>query len=168
MQTMAQPLSFGLWATRFNRRAGARPCFIKTGVPNTALPVDIDGDGDMDVIGAKRVRQQIVIIENQGIGDQHELRTAAKPIRIVPGFDAPTGWRGLSNAFHADSADINNDGRLDLLVNVLELADDPSFRHAGLGWLEQGESLDDPWVFHRDRQHVAGLGHRHSRHGYRW
>ena len=38
---------------------------------------------------------------------------------------------------------------MDLLVNVLELADDPSFRHAGLGWLEQGESLDDPWVFRR-------------------
>ena len=103
----------------------------QTGVPNTALPVDMDSDSDMDVIAAKRVRQQIVIIENQGIGDQHELRTAAKPIRIVPGFDAPTGWRGLSNAFHADSADINKDGRLDLLVNVLELADDPSFRHAG-------------------------------------
>ena len=41
------------------------------------------------------------------------------------------------------------DGRLDLLVNVLELADDPSFRHAGLGWLEQGKNLDDPWVFRR-------------------
>ena len=121
----------------------------QTGVPNTALPTDIDGDSDMDVIAAQRVRQQIVIIENQGLGDQGELRTVAKPIRIIPGFDAPTGWRGLSNAFHADMADINNDGRLDLLVNVLELADDPSFRHAGLGWLEQGESLDDSWVFHR-------------------
>lgn len=121
----------------------------QVGVPNTALPVDIDGDGDIDVIAAKRVRQQIVIIENQGVGDQGGLRKAAKPVRIIPGFDAPTGWRGLSNAFHADTADINSDGRLDLLVNVLELADDPSFRHAGLGWLEQGESLDDPWVFRR-------------------
>lgn len=116
------------------------------GVPNTALPVDIDGDGDMDVIAAKRVRQQIVMIENQGEG---ELRMHAKPIQITPGFDAPVGWRGLSNAFHADTADINNDGRLDLIVNVLELADDPSFRHAGLGWLMQGDSLDDPWIFHR-------------------
>jgi hypothetical protein len=119
------------------------------GVPNTALPVDIDGDGDMDVIAAKRVRQQIVIIENQGVGAHDELRTQAIPVQILPGFDAPAGWRGLSNAFHADTADINNDGRLDLLVNVLELADDPSFRHAGLGWLQQGESLDDPWVFRR-------------------
>lgn len=116
------------------------------GVPNTALPVDIDRDGDMDVIAAKRVRQQIVMIENQGEG---ELRMHAKPIQITPGFDAPVGWRGLSNAFHADTADINNDGRLDLIVNVLELADDPSFRHAGLGWLMQGDSLDDPWIFHR-------------------
>jgi len=119
------------------------------GVPNTALPVDIDGDGDMDVIAAKRVRQQIVIIENQGVGAHGEVRTQAIPVQILPGFDAPAGWRGLSNAFHADTADINNDGRLDILVNVLELADNPSFRHAGLGWLMQGQSLDAPWVFHR-------------------
>ena len=122
------------------------------GVPNTALPVDIDGDGDMDIIAAKRVRQQIVMIENQGAGEhgaQSKVRTQAKPVHIIPGFDVPAGWRGLSNAFHADTADINKDGRLDLLVNVLELADDPSFRHAGLGWLEQGESLDSPWIYHR-------------------
>lgn len=119
------------------------------GVPNTALPVDIDGDSDIDVIAAKRVRQQIVLIENQGVGEQGELRMQARPVQITPSFDAPAGWRGLSNAFHADTADINNDGRLDLLVNVLELADDPSFRHAGLGWFMQGEDLDDPWVFHR-------------------
>lgn len=121
----------------------------QVGVPNTALPVDIDGDGDMDVIAAKRVRQQIVMIENQGVSEQGEVKTQAKPIHIIPGFDAPAGWRAMSNAFHADTADINNDGRLDLLVNVLELADDPSFRHAGLGWLMQGESLYAPWVFHR-------------------
>ena len=119
------------------------------GVPNTALPVDIDGDGDIDVIAAKRVRQQIVVIENQGVSKRGVVKTKTKPIQILPGFDVPAGWRGLSNAFHADMADINADGRLDLLVNVLELADDPLFRHAGLGWLEQGENLDDPWIFHR-------------------
>lgn len=122
---------------------------FKQGVPNTALPVDIDGDGDMDVIAAKRVRQQIVMLENQGIGEQGVVRIEVKSVQILPGFDAPTGWRGLSNAFHADMADIDGDGRLDLIVNVLELADDPSFRHAGLGWLEQGDNLDDPWVFRR-------------------
>ena len=119
------------------------------GVPNTALPVDIDGDGDIDVIAAKRIRQQVVIIENLSVGEQGEVRTQVNPIEILPGFDAPAGWRGLSNAFHADIADINSDGHLDILVNVLELADDPGFRHAGLGWLMQGESLDAPWVFHR-------------------
>lgn len=122
---------------------------FKEGVPNTALPVDIDGDGDVDVIAAKRVRQQIVIIENRGSSERDAVVTQAKPVRILPSFDVPEGWRALSNAFHADTADINNDGRLDILVNVLELADDPSFRHAGLGWLMQGETLDTPWVFHR-------------------
>ena len=122
---------------------------FQEGVPNTALPVDIDGDGDADVIAAKRVRQQIVIIENRGVSGRGELETRPKPVRILPAFDAPAGWRALTNAFHADTADINNDGRLDLLVNVLELADDPTFRHAGLGWLMQGKTLDAPWVLHR-------------------
>ncbi len=122
---------------------------FQEGVPNTALPVDIDGDGDADVIAAKRVRQQVVIIENQGVSDQGELETQLRPVRILPGFDVPVGWRALTNAFHADTADFNNDGRLDLLVNVLELAQDPAFRHAGLGWLMQGETLDAPWVLHR-------------------
>ena len=122
---------------------------FQEGVPNTALPVDIDGDGDADVIAAKRVRQQIVIIETQGVSGLGELETRPRPVRILPAFDVPAGWRALTNAFHADTADINNDGRLDLLVNVLELADDPSFRHAGLGWLMQGDSLDAPWVLHR-------------------
>ena len=122
---------------------------FQEGVPNTALPVDIDGDGDADVIAAKRVRQQIVIIENRGVSGREEVETRPQPVRIIPAFDAPAGWRALTNAFHADTADINNDGRLDLLVNVLELADDPSFRHAGLGWLMQGKTLDAPWVLHR-------------------
>ena len=122
---------------------------FQEGVPNTALPVDVDGDGDADVIAAKRVRQQIVIIETQGVSGLGELETRPRPVRILPAFDVPAGWRALTNAFHADTADINNDGRLDLLVNVLELADDPSFRHAGLGWLMQGDSLDAPWVLHR-------------------
>ena len=58
----------------------------QVGVPNTALPADIDGDGDMDVIAAEAVRQQIVIIENQGIGNQHELRTA--PLNLSALFPA--------------------------------------------------------------------------------
>ena len=122
---------------------------FQEGVPNTALPVDIDVDGDVDVIAAKRVRQQVVIIENRGVSDRGELETRPSPVRILPAVDVPAGWRALTNAFHADTADINNDGRLDLLVNVLELADDPSFRHAGLGWLMQGQTLDVPWVLHR-------------------
>jgi hypothetical protein len=122
---------------------------FQEGVPNTALPVDIDGDGDADVIAAKRVRQQVVIIENRGLSNQGELETQPRPVRILPAFDVPAGWQALTSAFHADTADINGDGRLDLLLNVLELADDPSFRHAGLGWLMQGETLDAPWVLHR-------------------
>ena len=66
---------------------------FQEGVPNTALPVDIDGDGDVDVIAAKRVRQQIVIIESQGVSGLGELVTRPRPVRILPAFDVPAGWR---------------------------------------------------------------------------
>ena len=39
------------------------------GVPNTALPVDFDGDGDMDVLAAARVRHRMSLLEQTGLGE---------------------------------------------------------------------------------------------------
>ena len=36
---------------------------FQEGIPNNAMPLDIDGDGDLDVLAAKRVRNQLVLIE---------------------------------------------------------------------------------------------------------
>lgn len=121
----------------------------QNGVPNTALPVDIDADGDIDVLAAKRVRQQLVIVENLGTDQDGSLLHRSHPVEIKPAFSAADDWRALTNAFQADVADLNQDGRIDIVLNVIERSDAFEGLTAGLGWLEQPTDLKEPWVFHR-------------------
>jgi len=119
------------------------------GVPNTALPVDIDGDGDFDILAAKRVRQELVILENLGRLADGSVNIKPIPITMRPAFEANPNWRGMANAFQADIADLNRDGRVDLIVNVIEVHDDAAQVQAGIGWLEQPEDLSSDWLFRR-------------------
>lgn len=122
---------------------------FEQGIPNTALPLDLDGDGDLDILAAKRVKQELILIENLGMLDNGQLSTRPRPIQLAPAFEAPENWRGLANAFQADFADMNGDGRTDLILNVLELGGPAGRIGAGLGWLEQPTDLDEPWLYHR-------------------
>jgi len=123
---------------------------FREGIPNNAIPYDIDGDGDPDVLAGKRVHQQMVIIENRGPAADGSLQTALHPVNIAPAADTPDGWRVSANAFQADFADFNGDGRADIAVNVSETdPSDPHTARSGLAWLEQPETLDQPWPLHR-------------------
>lgn len=133
-------------------------------VPNTAMPTDIDDDGDMDVLVAARLTLQMAILESVGNGTESGFAVKPHPIAIVPGMPVPENWRGASSAFQSAFADIDGDGRKDLVVAVREtpqpVAGSPLL--AGLGWLKQPEQLDQPWTFFRIGNTlpdiVAGIG----------
>ena len=118
-------------------------------IPNTAMPIDIEGDGDLDVLAAARLDQKAYILENRGTDANGAVRIAAHVIAIddrsVPGCSVAT------SAFQSAFRDLNGDGRPDLIVGVFEKCGDA--RAPGglpaLGWLQQPESLDQPWWYTR-------------------
>ena len=119
-------------------------------VPNTAMPVDIDDDGDMDVLAAARIKEKISILENEKIGE-NGIEISKHPIEIVPGTNVPSDWEGKSSAFQSVFSDMDRDGRKDLIVSVME-----PVQNAGetlmlpmIGWLRQPESLEQPWYYYR-------------------
>ncbi len=119
------------------------------GVPNTAMPIDFDNDGDVDVLAAKRVKQELVLIENLATGADGAISHRAIPIKITAAFSVPEDWQGLANAFHAEFADLNGDERKDIVLNVVERSKEFDGVQAGLGWLEQPTEPSAPWRYHR-------------------
>jgi hypothetical protein len=124
---------------------------LKKGVPNTALPVDIDNDGDWEILAADRIGEQMTILEIDNTNSSEEVSVREFPIRIVPGFEANDGWRGYSGAFQATFTDLDHDGRKDLIVNVVEDSGSGQrgYSTSGLGWLRQPETLDKEWTYFR-------------------
>ena len=117
-------------------------------VPHNAQPVDVDGDGDLDIVGGIRGGPRMVWFENTGgdVGDfvEHPIDVAGAAVA----------------GFHLDHADLNRDGRTDL-VTAARFGDPPEFSGMGLVWLEQPAAPDAGWIVHRigtfDPDTVTGI-----------
>ena len=92
-------------------------------IPQNAEPVDLDADGDLDIMVGTRGEARLIFFENLGTG---ELSCAEHAIGIN---------RANMAGFNLEYADLNNDGRLDIVGAA----------GGGLSWIEQPERIDDAW-----------------------
>lgn len=95
-------------------------------VPQNAEPVDLDGDGDLDIVVGSRGEGRLLFFENVGDG--------------ALGFrEHAIGINGARAAgFNLEYADLNQDGRLDIIGAA----------NGGLFWFEQPVRIDDAWNAH--------------------
>ncbi|MDB4384966.1 VCBS repeat-containing protein [Opitutaceae bacterium] len=102
-------------------------------IPENARPVDLDGDGDLDILGGSRGEERAMWFENL---DTEPITFIEHPIRILDG-EKPYPIC----AVNVDFFDFNQDDRLDIAVFC-------SNERQSFGWIEQPAQPEDPWSFH--------------------
>ena len=101
-------------------------------IPINSQPVDLDGDGDLDVMGGSRGEQRVFWFENTSAG---AITFNEHRIEIEGGGDGPPQVTG----FNFDFSDLSGDGRLDVVLRD---------GRNGVVWLEQPEDPDALWTSH--------------------
>ncbi len=99
-------------------------------VPINSEPVDLDRDGDLDVVAGSRAETRILWFENLG-----DMQFARHDIE-VSGLPSDARLTG----FNMDYADIDSDGRLDIIATAW-----PGY----LVWLRQPVEPDSVWQSHK-------------------
>ncbi len=97
-------------------------------IPINSQPVDLDGDGDLDIVGGSRGEGRIFWLVNDG-------RAVFTERAIRPDPAGPGEVRGLTG-FNMDFADLDGDGRLDIVANQWPNS---------LVWLRQPRDPEDGW-----------------------
>jgi hypothetical protein len=106
--------------------------------PINAQPVDLDSDGDMDVVGGSVAQGRIMWFENRGAAGQFEFVEHAIAVEAAGGGETP-----IVNGFNMEFADLSGDGRVDI-------ATFDTARLLGINavWLEQPAASGDAWRVH--------------------
>ncbi|MEE2777661.1 MAG: VCBS repeat-containing protein [Acidobacteriota bacterium] len=129
---------------------------IRVMVPINSQPVDLDDDGDLDIVGGSRNEGRIFWLVNDGDGGFVERPIDIHGTSLPPDAPRPAPIAGTTRAavtgFNMDFADLNSDGRIDILLNEW-----PSH----LVWVEQPEEATGAWRLHTVGEmapdHLVGL-----------
>ncbi|MGA9574230.1 MAG: VCBS repeat-containing protein, partial [Lysobacterales bacterium] len=109
-------------------------------IPINSEPVDLDMDGDLDIVAGSRAESRVLWFENLG-----ELKFAEHRIDLVdpPGDIYITG-------FNMDYADLNQDGRLDIVStawwNAIVVMYQPADKNEKWQWSLLGRAGPDQMV----------------------
>ena len=107
-----------------------------------ARPVDVDADGDLDVVAALSEGPPLVWFENTPAESGAEEETGGGVVFAAREFWGEEGPTGPSpDGSRLGSGDLNQDGRVDLVT--LSAGD-----AAELLWIEQPADLSKPWAIH--------------------
>lgn len=109
--------------------------------PINSQPVDLDGDGDMDIVGGSVAEARMMWFENLSENGQFKFIEHAINTQAGKGID-PANML-TSAGFNMVYVDLNQDGRLDIIT-----LDTPPLLGRRLVWLEQPENPSDNWNMH--------------------
>ena len=114
---------------------------INVSIPINSQPIDIDQDGDLDIIAGSRGENRIILFENISTAairfNQHEIKLVRANANQQESI--------MINGFNMDFMDINRDSQLDIVLCELE---DPFPLSSHLVWLEQPDDWSHPWTVH--------------------
>jgi hypothetical protein len=118
--------------------------------PINSQPIDLDSDGDPDIIGGSVAETRMILFENTGTAGAARFREHPMTIAgtSILGNDRPANRRAdtgaLVSGFTMDFADLSGDGRLDIVT--FEFV---SLVGRSVVWLEQPQTLDGTWRLHK-------------------